>query len=198
MTTPDTPDDEAGGPTVELVRRRRTRRLRVAVGVLALAGVTAVGLASRDGSRGPVNAGDGKRAPEFTVASLRDGDDISLADLRGRPLVLNFWASWCVPCRKELPSFERVNRSLREEVTFLGINHQDSRSRALDLLAESGVTFRSGYDPEGKVGRAYGLYGMPTTVFITADGRVAATHAGEMKQADLEAAIADLFGVERV
>lgn len=137
-----------------------------------------------------------RTAPTFEVADLRDeAATIDLRDLRGRPVVLNFWASWCVPCRKEMPAFQAVHRRTGDDVAFLGINHQDSRDDALDLLRSAGVSYPSGFDPKGSVARAYGLYGMPTTVFISTDGRILATRTGELTESQLSTAITELFEV---
>ena len=145
----------------------------------------------------PVRRADGDRAaPSFAVEDLRDeSSTITLAGLRGRPVVLNFWASWCVPCRKELPAFQAVYRRMGGEVAFLGINHQDGRVDALKLLRDMGVRYPSGFDPGGEVAQAYGLYGMPTTVFVSAEGRIVATRTGEMSASQLTEAIRDLFSV---
>lgn len=135
-------------------------------------------------------------APAFAVPDLRDETrTIELEQLRGHPVVLNFWASWCVPCRKELPAFQALYGRMGDQVTFLGMNHQDSRDDAVALLQKSGVQYRSGFDPQGRVARAYALYGMPTTVFISSEGRILATRTGEMSESQLADDIRDLFAV---
>ena len=135
-------------------------------------------------------------APAFAVPDLRDETrTIELEQLRGHPVVLNFWASWCVPCRKELPAFQAVYGRMGDQVTFLGMNHQDSRDDAVALLRKTGVQYQSGFDPKGRVARAYALYGMPTTVFISAGGRILATRTGEMSESQLADEIRDLFAV---
>jgi thiol:disulfide interchange protein len=92
-----------------------------------------------------------------------------------------------------MPAFEAVHQQVGERVALVGINHQDSRDDALALLAETGASYPSGFDPQGDVARAYRLFGMPTTIFITADGRIAGQHTGELSRADLEEAIRDLM-----
>ena len=132
-------------------------------------------------------------APGFALPSLADDRVvIDLADYRGTPVVLNFWASWCVPCRREMPAFEAVHQQVGDEVAFVGVNHQDDRDAALRLVDETGVTYPSAYDPQGVVAYDYAVRGMPTTVFITADGLVAAHHTGELTQTDLRAALDEL------
>ena len=173
--------------------RHRRGRLVLAVAVAVVAAATAAAILWRPDPAAVDVRGGGRRAPTFSVPDLRDGNrTIELAGFRGTPVVLNFWASWCVPCRREMPTFEAVHQAMGDRVAFVGINHQDGRGDALDLLGDTGVTYPSGYDPQGDIARAYRLFGMPTTVFITVDGRIAGQHTGELSRADLEAAIADL------
>ncbi|MBW3548953.1 MAG: TlpA family protein disulfide reductase, partial [Actinobacteria bacterium] len=140
--------------TEPATRSRITKRWRPFVfGIAALAVVVGVALVTRpDGNDDGVAPVGGRQAPTFAVADLRDPDrTIELADYRGGPVVLNFWASWCVPCRREMPALQATHEELGDAVTFIGINHQDDRDAAMDLLAEVGVTYSSGFDPEGKV-----------------------------------------------
>lgn len=125
-----------------------------------------------------------------------DGEGtISLADLRGRPVVVNFFASWCVPCRNEMPAFQAVSARLGDRVAFLGVDHQDDRIGGQDLMRETGIRYPAGYDPEGKVARAYGLFGMPTTLFVSPEGTLLETHTGELSEQDLLRAIERHFGI---
>ncbi len=126
---------------------------------------------------------------------MREGaPPVSLAALSGKPVVMNFFAAWCAPCVKELPAFQTVAQETEGEVAFVGINHQDSRRAAQELLVETGVEFPAGYDPDGNVARAYGLRGMPTTVFISAGGRILERRNGEMSGGELRSAIDRHFG----
>ena len=118
---------------------------------------------------------------------------VSLSQFRGRPVVLNFWASWCVPCRREMPAFEAAHRRLGSRVVFLGVNHQDALRAALKFLTETGVTYPSGYDPDGGVARKYGLFGLPTTIFVSPDGKVVARRTGETTADELQRKIAGLL-----
>lgn len=172
--------------------RRLWRWWTTAVGALVL---VIVGLAITGHVGTPEgNAAGGGLAAEFALDNLRRGEpQVALTDYRGQPVVLNFWASWCVPCRQEMPDFEAVHEQLGDRVAFVGINHADDRGPALDLLAQTGVTYPSGFDPGGNVAADYGLYGMPTTVFIGRDGRVLEQHTGPLGKHDLEATIERLF-----
>ena len=89
--------------------------------------------------------------------------------------------------------FQSLFEQLGDQVAFIGIDHQDRRAAALDLLTETGVTYPTGYDPVGDIARAYGLFGMPTTVFISADGVILARRTGEMDALELERAINDVL-----
>ena len=109
-------------------------------------------------------------------------------------MVLNFWASWCAPCLREMPAFEAVHQRVKDRIAFVGMNHRDARRRAVELLASTGVSYPSGFDPEGHVANSYRLFGMPSTVFVASDGRILATHVGELSRARLEASLEELFG----
>ena len=136
----------------------------------------------------------GNPAPTFELASVeRDGPRISLASLRGTPVVLNFWASWCAPCKKEMPAFERVHQRVGDDVAFLGVNGNDSRRLALRLIEETGVSYPSVYDPDDTLYRRYKLVGRPVTVLIGADGEVVASRAGELDEDELIALLEQHF-----
>ena len=191
MTSPSPDVDEPPSPP-----RRPPRRLLLAVAaviVVALA-VTATVITvqgSSDASPTALRRGAAKQAPTF---HLRDPQHtIDLADYAGRPVVLNFWASWCVPCRREMPAFQALHDQLGERVAFVGIDHQDGRTPALALLADTGVTYPTAHDPAGDVAQAYGLYGMPTTVFISPSGERLATRTGEIRADELERTIRQLL-----
>ncbi len=109
--------------------------------------------------------------------------------------MVNFFASWCGPCRKEMPAFQAVSEQLKGKVAFLGVNHRDDRQGGLELLGDTGVRYPTGYDPDGQIGAAYGLFGMPTTVFVGADGALLETHTGEMTRQQLEESISRLFRI---
>ena len=147
-------------------------------------------------SGGPSGVSADQRAPDFRLNRLDDPSRVvSLADYRGGPLVLNFWASWCVPCRKEMPAFESVAGELKGRVEFLGVNEQDTRPGALDLVAKTGVRYPSVVDPGGTLMTAYGFRGLPNTAFISADGALLDVHLGEINAVDLRAAIQRLFKI---
>ena len=133
----------------------------------------------------PLMSYDERSAPGFELPELADSDFIvSLAGADG-PVLMNVWASWCVPCRREMPLLQAAHEEYGDRVTFIGVNHQDQRDAALEFLRETGVTYRSGFDPQGSTARTYGAFGLPTTYFITASGRIVATKTGELTDTEL-------------
>lgn len=125
-----------------------------------------------------------------------DGNQGNLADFAGRPLVVNFWASWCPACVAEMPDFETVHARLGDEVAFLGLAMQETdEAAARDLIDQTGVTYALGRDPDGAIFTSFGGVAMPTTVFIDEQGTVVETHPGALFADDLEAMIrSDLLG----
>lgn len=133
-------------------------------------------------------------APDFVLPDLVDARlQLDSDQFRGRPLVLNFFASWCGPCRKEMPTLQSAAARFSGTVDFVGVDHLDSRSQALDLLARTGVTYRTGYDRAGRVAEDYGVRGLPTTVFVSGDGRIVARRLGEIRGEELDDALLRLF-----
>jgi cytochrome c biogenesis protein CcmG, thiol:disulfide interchange protein DsbE len=136
----------------------------------------------------------GRPAPRVELPGLRGGR-VRLADLRGRPAVVNFWASWCPPCVAEMPDFERVHRRLGGRVGFVGINQRDQSQAAEELARTTGVTYPLAIDPAGRSFDAFGGLGMPTTVLIATDGTVAEVFAGQLDEALLGERIRRVLGV---
>ena len=131
------------------------------------------------------------------IAALVDGaPDISLADYAGRPLVVNFFASWCAPCVMEMPDLERVNRAAGGDVAFLGVAVQDRVEDATALVADTGVTWDLARDPDGTFVRAVGGVGMPTTILVSAEGEIVARHTGQLTAGELTDLLAEHFGIE--
>lgn len=117
-------------------------------------------------------------APDFRLRSF-GGPLIALSDFRGRSIVLNFWASWCLPCREEMPNLERAWREFRGRgVTVLGLNVADDYDEGAAFLAQLKITYPNAYDPEQTRLNAYRVSGLPTTIFIDADMRARARVSG--------------------
>ncbi len=116
-------------------------------------------------------------APDFVRETL-DGRELALSGLRSKPVVLNFWASWCVPCRLEMPILEDAAKRYRGRVHFLGVNVLDKPQQAKAFVRKLGITFPSVLDEEGALLARYRVVGLPTTVFVTRSGRILEVHAG--------------------
>jgi thiol-disulfide isomerase/thioredoxin len=133
---------------------------------------------------------------EVRLASLTGGPDRGLGELTGaRPVVVNFFASWCVPCIDEMPAFEQVHQALGDQVTFLGMANRDAPADALATVEATGVTYPTYDDPDASALTYFGGLAMPTTVFIDASGEVVDVNSGALSADQLRAKIDDLFGV---
>jgi cytochrome c biogenesis protein CcmG/thiol:disulfide interchange protein DsbE len=119
----------------------------------------------------------GRPAPLFTLTSL-EGAKLSLAELRGTPVVLNFWSSWCEPCKVEHALLQRTAEQLADRVRFLGVVYQDTPDNARGYLQERGSTYPNLLDPGALAAIDYGISGVPETFFIGADGKVAHKQVG--------------------
>ncbi len=130
----------------------------------------------------------GQMAPDFTL-TLLDGTRFSLADAQGQVIVLNFWASWCPPCKDELPALQAVweayqpneassNADKHNNVRFIGIAYQEKRDNVADTMETFGITYPIGLDPQEHVAERYGITGIPETFIIAPDGRIAYVHIG--------------------
>jgi cytochrome c biogenesis protein CcmG, thiol:disulfide interchange protein DsbE len=119
----------------------------------------------------------GGRAPGFTLRKLEGSGTLDLASLRGHPVVLNFWASWCDPCKGESAMLQREWTHYRKQgVVFLGIDYHDVAGDARTFLSHHGVTYPAVQDGSGKVGDRYGITGVPETYFVDRRGRLVGVH----------------------
>jgi peroxiredoxin len=140
----------------------------------------------------PAAVGEGGVAPDFSFMTF-DGQRIALADYGGRGVVLNFWASWCVPCRAEMPYFDKVARkSDGRGVAFIGLALLDDEPASRAFLNEVGVSYPTGADPNNEIARSYQVVGLPTTVFIRPDGTVARKWPGPITEEQLQEFVRDI------
>jgi cytochrome c biogenesis protein CcmG/thiol:disulfide interchange protein DsbE len=124
-----------------------------------------------------------KPAAPFSI-TLFDGSKLTLADLRGKAVFLNFWASWCPPCRAEARDLEAAWRKLKDDnVVFIGVALQDTDKASLEFLEEFGVTYPNGRDESGKIAIDYGVWGIPESFFIDPEGRITYKHVGGIRAA---------------
>jgi cytochrome c biogenesis protein CcmG/thiol:disulfide interchange protein DsbE len=125
----------------------------------------------------------GRPAPRFSLA-LFDGGRLSLDELRGKVVVVNFWASWCYPaCYEEAPVLEQGWRRYKERgVVVLGVDIQDTEEAARKFMKQFSLTFPNGPDPGGKISVDFGVYGVPETFFIDRNGRIGKKHVGAVTE----------------
>lgn len=132
----------------------------------------------------------GSVAPAFSLTDLQ-GEVVSLEDYRGRPVIVNFWASWCVACVDEFPLLrEAVERHADDGLAVIGIVYQDRTAAAHAFMERHGGTWTAAMDPDERVARAYGVIGPPQTYFIGRDGTIVARHIGQFSAASLDAKVA--------
>lgn len=131
-------------------------------------------------------------APDFTVYDS-DGNEVLLSEYFGKPIVLNFWASWCSPCQMEMPDFHEKYLEIGEDVQFLMINMTDGSRETVEIasefIEEKGYTFPVFYDTKSDAAMTYGAYSLPTTFFIDADGYVIAQASGAIDGTTLQRGI---------
>lgn len=144
----------------------------------------------------PMLARVGEPAPAFALADL-DGNPLSLGDLRGRPVIINFWASDCIPCIEEFPLLTAVAAAHEgDQLAVVGIVVRDSSEAAREFLARMGATWPSAIDPGDVVASQYGIIGPPDSFFINRDGIVVSRHIGPLSAVDLESRLAGILGEE--
>jgi len=139
----------------------------------------------------------GRAAPPFVLTPVGEGASITLQGLKGRPVVLNFWATWCIPCLEEHGVLLEAAKRLGSEVQFLGVVYEDDAAKVQSLLAERGQAYPSVLDEGGKTAIAYGVYGVPETYFIDAAGTIVAKQVGPLDSQTLEAHLQKARGAVR-
>jgi cytochrome c biogenesis protein CcmG/thiol:disulfide interchange protein DsbE len=133
----------------------------------------------------PLNVGD--VAHDFSLSDL-DGNRVALSDFRGKPVIINFWATWCPPCRLEMPELQRAYEAYAEDdLVILAVNEAEQSEVVSSFFYEQmGYTFTPLLDEEGQVAEAYGAIGLPASFFVDAAGEVTAVHRGLLTQGQLE------------
>ncbi len=169
-------------PTVAPARRTARRRLLIATAILgpalAILGLLAYGFTTEPKYiPTPLLA---KPAPLFTL-TLFDGGALRLEDLRGKVVFLNFWASWCPPCRAEARTLEAAWQKYKDQgMVFVGVNIQDQEENARAFIDEFGITYPNGIDRGSRIAIDYGVWGLPETFFIDRVGRITYKHIGAL------------------
>jgi cytochrome c biogenesis protein CcmG, thiol:disulfide interchange protein DsbE len=171
------------------------RVTRIAVVVVLLGLTVTLALAFRRDPHDIKTGTIGKPAPAFTLQRLDGSGEITLADLEGKVVVVNFFASWCLPCTQENPALVRVYERYREsDVVILGVNLQESRENGLAYVQRMGMAWPALADTDGRVVLSYGVFGPPETFFIGRDGIIEGRHIGPIDEATLINGIEELRG----
>lgn len=156
--------------------------------------------ASSDASAAPTEDAQTQNAPDFTVYDEK-GNQVSLSSFTGKPVVVNFWASWCPPCKAELPYFQSAYEKYGKDIRFLMVNltgdGNDTKEDAQTLITQSGYSFPVYYDTDNAAAIAYSIRSIPMSCFITADGKIQSTHTGGMSQEMLETQIQALLTADK-
>jgi thiol-disulfide isomerase/thioredoxin len=180
-----------------VTRPRDPRRRTAAAATAALLVAVGCGAATTPTALPPVTNATTAPGLPTSVDALPTVDaedfDAILADLRGTPVVVNFWASWCDPCVREAPVLTEAHARVGDEVQFLGVDMQDSRDGALRFLAEHDVRYPSVFDPANTIGVRHDLFAPPMTIVYGAAGTAVATIPGELSATDLDEALASVM-----
>lgn len=153
----------------------------VIVALVALIVVLALGF--RRDPKDIRSAAVGKPAPAFDLAALDGTGRVSLAQYRGKVVVVNFFASWCVPCREEHPALVRVwERYRTSDVVLIGVLYQDSVESGREFVRRLGTTWPTAIDDDGRTALGFGVFGIPETFFIGPDGIIAGRHIGQIDE----------------
>ena len=158
-----------------------SRNLAYGLGILFVALLLYIGLFTNTG-KAPRFGLEGKEAPDFELVTLK-GKKVKLSDFKGKVVLLNFWATWCPPCREEMPIFKRVYRKYKEKGFEILAVSTDTDPRVVKrFVKEFGIEFPVLIDKEGKVMRLYQVQGLPTSFLIDREGRVVKVRLGEYKE----------------
>jgi len=213
-------DDESGGPLGNAAQDSASERqgflarwLGPAVLVVLIAGVTVWWLAIRDSESGgsengvgivelagdlnptgdPPSAEVGRAAPDFVLNDL-DGARVQLSEYRGQWVLLNFWATWCGPCRQETPDLQRLQDRQADSLVVLGVNMQESRDTAADFASEFSLSYPMVLDRSGEVATEYRVgRGLPVSMLVDPSGVIRETHIGRVDDEDLRAMEAEFL-----
>jgi cytochrome c biogenesis protein CcmG/thiol:disulfide interchange protein DsbE len=171
-----------------VARSKRTGLIVTFAVLLALLGLLAWGL--KKVQAGPVSSG---MAPDFSLTSF-DGRTLKLSELRGQVVIINFWASWCPPCREEAAYLEQTWRKYEGKgVVFIGVDWVDMEKEALAYIDEFDLTYFNGPDIGTRIAQAYNIQGVPETFYVAKNGELRGVHIGPLKSPELDDKIDELL-----
>jgi len=177
--------EEQSSPTAN---RKKIGSIIAFAFILALLGLLAWGL--RKVQAGPLGTG---MAPDFTITGF-DGRTVTLSKLRGQVVIVNFWASWCPPCREEAAYLEETWRKYEGEgVVFIGVDWVDTEKEALAYIDEFDITYINGPDIGTRTAQAYNIQGVPETFFVAKNGELRGVHIGALTAPQLDEKIEELL-----
>ena len=137
----------------------------------------------------------GNRLPDVTLPCLGHPGTVSMRALGGKPTVVNLWASWCFPCRTEMPEFQKVHVQMRGRVRFLGVDTKDFEKDARAAIQRAAISYPNVFDKDERVRRGVNARTLPATLLVGPDGRIRNVHVGELTAAELRAQITKHLGV---
>lgn len=166
--------------------------------VLLIAVAVVINVTKSNGSEAGAGGGaalpiKGYQAPDFTLKTF-DGQAVTLSQMKGKPVFLNFWASWCPPCQAETPDLVEMHKKYGDKIAFYGINltQQDDQQKALDFIKNYKIDYPVLSDAEGKVSDVYRVQAIPTSVFIAPDGKIVELVQGLMTKQDMDRLFGEL------
>lgn len=182
-------ENNGQNPSTTPSASRRSARMVISFTlVLVLLGLVGWGLANA--RSGPLDNGV---APDFTLTTF-DGQPVTLSELRGKVVVINFWASWCVPCREEAPYLEQTWRKYQnQDVIFIGVDYADTEQNALAYIDEFDITYLNGPDMGTRISQLYNILGVPETFFVDRQGQLRGVVIGPLKPPQLDQKIDELL-----
>lgn len=188
MTSIDTPKDLPVEKTPRATSWRVLWQVMAFGLILALLGLLAWGLIET--RAGPVQSGI---APDFTLTSF-SGENLTLSDLHGQVVVINFWASWCPPCREEAAYLEQTWRKYKDQgVVFIGVDYLDTETEALAYIEEFDITYFNGPDLRTSISQAYKIQGVPETFYVAKNGELRSLKIGPLVSPELDQKIEELL-----
>jgi len=184
---------EPGSPETVPLTSRASGRWRSAI-ILAFAAILAVlGLMAWGLNKSEAGPRDSGAAPDFTLTGY-DGRVASVSKLRGQVVIINFWASWCPPCREEAAYLEQTWRKYEDRgVVFIGVDYVDTEKPALAYIKEFDITYINGPDLGTRIAQAYNIKGVPETYFVAKNGQLRGVHIGPLKAPQLDDKIDELL-----